>query len=109
VLYFLLKTLVSALIIVTISEIAKRSTAFGALIASLPLTSLLSFIWIYIDGGDVKPIIKMSYEIFWLVIPSLVFFLIFPYLLSHNSNFWLALLSSSLVVAICYMIGLYLL
>lgn len=48
-LYYTIKILLSSLIIVAVSEIAKRSTMLGALLASLPLTSLLAlsgYIWI---------------------------------------------------------------
>jgi len=51
-LYYTLKFSVSALIIVLISEIAKRHSGFAALIASLPLTSLLAIIWLHIDGSE---------------------------------------------------------
>ncbi|MEO5722098.1 MAG: DUF3147 family protein, partial [Chthoniobacterales bacterium] len=66
--YLVIKTLVSALIVVGISEIARRSSVLGALLASLPLTSLLAFIWLYRDTGDVTKIAALSTGIFWLVL-----------------------------------------
>jgi hypothetical protein len=70
-LYYLLKVVVSACVIVAISEVAKRSTSFAALIAALPLTSLLAFLWLHFEGIPNGQVAKLAYEIFWLVLPSL--------------------------------------
>jgi hypothetical protein len=101
-LYYALKVLVSALLIVAISEIAKRSTAFAALIASLPLTSLLAFVWLRVEGATPVQIAQLSSQIFWLVLPSLVLFLVLPVLLRHGVEFWL-----SFTVAIAATVGAY--
>jgi hypothetical protein len=93
--YYALKILVSALLIVTISEIAKRSSGFAALVASLPLTSLLAMLWMHFDGMETDKIGELSQQIFWLVLPSLVFFLTFPLLLKQGLGFWLSLMLSS--------------
>lgn len=87
-LYYALKVLVSALLIVAISEIAKRSTAFAALVAALPLTSLLAFVWLRAEGSSSAQIAQLSTQIFWLVLPSLVLFLVLPLLLRHGVAFW---------------------
>ena len=50
--YIILKTLISAIIIVAVSEIAKKYTWTAAIIVSLPLTSLLAFVWLYWDTKD---------------------------------------------------------
>ena len=55
-LYTALKVLITAVLVVAISEAGKRSSAFGALLASLPLTSLLAFVWIYGETGDTAKI-----------------------------------------------------
>lgn len=89
--YYAVKVIVSALVIVAISEIAKRSTALAALVASLPLTSLLAFIWLQIEGAQPEKIAELSSQIFWLIIPSLVFFLLLPLLLKNGVSFWLSL------------------
>ena len=100
-LYYMLKVGISAVVIVLVSEIAKRSSLFGALIASIPLTSLLAFIWMHIEKTDVNTIAQLSTSIFWLVIPSLVLFILLPILLNRGIHFWLslALASSGTVVA----------
>jgi hypothetical protein len=90
-LYYTLKFSVSALIIVLISEIAKRHSGFAALIASLPLTSLLAIIWMHFDGAEATQIAALSGQVFWLVLPSLLFFLLFPVLIKQGLGFWLSL------------------
>jgi hypothetical protein len=90
-LYYILKFFVSALIIVLISEIAKRHSGFAALVASLPLTSLLAIIWMHVEGSDSLQIAALSNQIFWLVLPSLLLFLMFPLLIKQGLSFWLSL------------------
>jgi hypothetical protein len=77
----ILKILISALLIYGISELSKRSTLFGAMLASLPLTSLLAMIWLYWDTQDAKRVADLSTGILWLVLPSLVLFALLPILL----------------------------
>jgi len=102
-LYIIIKTVLTAVVIVGISEIGKRYTTFAALLAALPLTSLLAMIWLYIDTKDPMPIADLSIAIFWLVLPTLLFFLILPWLLRHNYNFWVSMAVSSAVMIIFYL------
>lgn len=90
-LYYALKLIVSAGLIVAISEVAKRSTGLAALIASLPLTSLLAFVWLHLEASPAERIAELSDQIFWLVLPSLLLFLLLPLLLRHGLSFWLSL------------------
>lgn len=101
-LYFALKVLISALLIATISEIARRHSGFAALVASLPLTSLLAFIWLHLDAAPAEQIANLSYQIFWLVLPSLVLFLLLPVLLRTGLDFWLSLALSAAATIACY-------
>lgn len=101
-LYYALKVIISALLIVAISEIAKRSTGFAALVASIPLTSLLAFIWLHVEGTQAEKIAELSSQVFWLVIPSLLLFLLLPMLLKHGFNFWVSLGLSVAATAGCY-------
>ena len=101
-LYYAVKVMVSAIIIATITEIAKRSPGFAALIASLPLTSLLAFIWMHAEGAETLRIAELSGQIFWLVLPSLVLFLLLPLLIKSGLGFWLGLLLSVVATAACY-------
>jgi hypothetical protein len=101
-LYYTIKIFLSAIVLVAVSEIAKRSTLLGALLASLPLTSLLAFVWLYLDTGDVQKVANLSSDIFWLVLPSLPLFLVLPLLLKMGWGFWLSLGVAALVTTICY-------
>ena len=90
-LYAAIKVLLTAVLVVTISEVAKRSSALGGIIASLPLTSLLAFIWLYGETGDTSKIANLSTSIFWYVLPSLPMFLLVPALMKRGVTFWPAL------------------
>lgn len=99
-LYTVLKVAITACLVVAIAEVSKRSTAFGALIASLPLTSLLAMLWLYGETGDTAKIASLSLSIFWYVLPSLVLFLALPALLGQGLGFWPSLaIASALTVA----------
>ena len=100
--YYALKIGISALVIVAITEIAKRSSGFAALLAALPLISLLAFVWLHIEGAELLRIAELSSQIFWLVLPSLVLFLLLPLLLRQGFGFWLSLALSILATAACY-------
>ena len=100
--YILIKTILTALIVVGVSEIAKRYTTFAALLAALPLTSILAMIWLYIDTKDSGRIADLSIGIFWLVLPTLCFFLVLPWLLRHQINFWASMLISCVVMILFY-------
>lgn len=73
--YYLIKVLISAILIVLISEISKRNSLISSILASIPLVSVMAFIWIYIDTKNLETISKLSISIFWLVIPSLILFI----------------------------------
>ena len=85
-----------------ISEIAKRSTFIGAILASVPLVSVLAMIWLYIDTKDVTKISSLSTSVFWLVIPSLALFLALPLLLKQGLNFYLSISISIGLTVGCY-------
>lgn len=82
------KVVITVAVAIAVSEIAKRSTFWGAVLASLPLTSLLAFVWIYLGTGNTENIASLSIGIFWLVLASLPLFLILPYLLRSGMAFW---------------------
>jgi hypothetical protein len=89
----LLKILLSAVLIGLISEIGKRQAGIAALLAALPLVSLLAMIWIYHDTHDVQRIAAFSWGVFWYVLPSLIFFVLLPPLLTRfHLPFYVALL-----------------
>ena len=101
-LQYAVKVLLTAVVVVAVSELAKRSSFWGAVLASLPLTSLLAFVWLYRSTGNVQAISSLSHGIFWLVLASLPLFLILPALLKNGVGFWPAFAASCVVT-----IGLY--
>jgi len=107
--YFVIKVLLSSVIIGLISEVSKKSTLWGSILASVPLTSVLAIIWLYQDTKDKAGIIDLSYNIFWLVLPSLAFFIVFPLLLKSNVNFFLSLVISLVIMIILYFAMVFLL
>ena len=100
---YALKIGLSALILVAVAEVAKRSTFWAAAVASLPLTSLLAFVWLYLDTGDVQKIATLSGSIFWLVLPSLLLFVLLPLLLRSGLGFWFSLAASIAATALAYL------
>lgn len=101
-LYYAIKLALSALIVVAVSEIAKRSTALAALLASLPLTSLLAFIWLNVEGEAPLKIADLAGQIFWLILPSLVLFIVLPSMLRYGFGFWTSLAAACAATAASY-------
>lgn len=85
------KTITTAIMIPGISELSKPFSFLSALLAALPINSLLIFIWIYIEQKNVLKIASMSQEFFFLVIPSLTFFLILPLLFKRGIGYYAAI------------------
>ena len=102
--YLILKTLLTGIIVVAVSEISKRSSLMAGVLASLPLTSILALVWLYIDTGDVKATTDLSTAIFWMVIPSVFFFLAFPFLVKTGTRFYLAMILSCVAMSGIYWI-----
>lgn len=100
--YLIVKVGISAILIAIISEISRRNTLLGGILASVPLVSVLAILWIYWDTQNIKEIIYLSHSILWMIIPSLTFFIVFPILLQHKINFYSALFSALGVMIICY-------
>ncbi len=89
--YLLLKALLSGLIVAAASEVARRWPGIGGLIVSLPLVSLLAFIWLWRDSGDPERVAQLSQSTFWFFLPSMPMFLALPAMLRAGLGFWLAL------------------
>jgi len=88
---FLIKVLVSALLIAGASELARRSTLAGALLVSLPLTSVLAMIWLWQEGATNARIADFAGAVLWLVLPSLLLFIVTPLMLRGGFGFWSSL------------------
>jgi hypothetical protein len=101
-LYFIAKCALSGIIIAVVSEVAKRSPAFGALIVSLPLVSLLGILWLWKDTGDAERIAGHAESTFWFVLPSLPMFLVLPAMLRAGAGFWSSLAASCAMTVVLY-------
>ena len=101
-LYLVLKAALSGVIIAAISEIARKSPGFGALVASLPLISILGMIWLWRDTRDVVRMASHVEATFWYVLPSLPMFLVIPALLRRGVGFWPALLAGCVLTILLY-------
>ena len=107
--YYLIKIIITTILIVAISEISKRSSFIGAILASVPLVSLLAMIWLYNDTKDISKVSELSIGIFWLVLPSLALFVSLPVLLKQGINFYLSLTLSIAITAVCYFLMIFIL
>ncbi len=103
-LYLVLKTLISAVVVVAASEAAKRSAGFGALIASLPLVSILAVLWLWRDTGDRALVADLLQGTFWYVLATLPMFLLVPFMLRTGVSFFLSLAAGIALTAALYAI-----
>ena len=104
--YYIVKLLVTVLLVVLISELAKRSTLYGALLASIPLVSVLAMIWLYVDTRDTARVAALSGSIFWLVLPSLALFIVLPVLLKAGVSFYLSMAIGIAATVFCYWLAI---
>jgi len=95
------KYFITAAIVVLVSELAKRSDKLGALVAALPLVTVLTLTWLYLENQPTAKIANHAWYTFWYVIPTLPMFLVFPWLL-HRFSFWLSLMVSILLTIILF-------
>ena len=104
-----LKAALSGVIIAAASELARRAPTLGALVLSLPLISLLAFVWLWRDTGDSARIAALSESTFWYVLPTLPMFLVLPALLRHGVDFWLALIACCAMTVVLYLLTVWVL
>lgn len=95
------KYLITAALVVAVSEAAKRSDRFGGLVAALPLVTLLTLMWLHLEHQPQEKIANHAWYTFWYVVPTLPMFLAFPALLSRF-GFWPAMLASSVLTIVCF-------
>ena len=98
------KALLSGALIVAIAEIGKRLPTLGALIASLPLVSVLGMILLWNTRPDTENMAVHAEATFWYVLPSLPMFLLIPWLLRHGTSFWLALALGCVLTVVLYLL-----
>ena len=101
--WIITKYLITAGMVVLISETAKRSDKLGSLLAALPLVTVLTLVWLYIEQQPSSKIANHAWYTFWYVIPTLPMFVAFPWLMSRF-GFWLSLLMACIITIICFII-----
>lgn len=101
--WLVVKYLITAGVVVAVSEIAKRSDRLGALVASLPLVTFLALIWLYVEKQPAAKIANHAWYTFWYVVPTLPMFLLFPRLFARF-GFWPALGLSAVVTVVCFVV-----
>lgn len=107
--YYVIKIVVTAILVVAIAEISKRSSFAGAVLASIPLISIMALTWLYLESKDTTQVSALSTSIFWLVLPSLVLFISLPILLKAGLGYFPSLLASITLTAASYWIMVYIL
>jgi uncharacterized membrane protein (GlpM family) len=95
------KYLITAAVVVLVSEAAKRSDRLGGLIAALPLVTVLTLIWLQVERQPQAKIANHAWYTFWYVVPTLPMFLAFPVLLPRI-GFWPTLLSCVVITLVCF-------
>ena len=107
--YLAVKSMVSGILVMIISEIARRNASFGALVASLPLISLLGMVWLWHDTHDTQKMASHAAATFWYVLPSLPMFLLLPCLLRQGIGFYTSLLLVCSVTVMLYFLMVWIL
>lgn len=96
-----LKYLITAAIVVAVSEIARHSDRLGALFAAIPMVTLLAMFWLYIDQQPQEKIANHAWYTFWYVIPTLPMFALFPVMI-NRWGFWLAMAAAVVLTIVCF-------
>lgn len=99
--WLITKYLLTACVVVMVSEFAKRSDRLGGLVAALPLVTILALIWLYLEQQPQQKIANHAWYTFWYVLPTLPMFLAFPVLLPRL-GFWPTLLSCIVITFVCF-------
>ncbi len=105
--WFIFKAALSGLIVAAVAEIARRSPGFAALVASLPLVSVLGMIWMWQGGLPAERIAAHAEGTFWYVLPSLPMFLAMPWLMRSGFGFWASLLAGCGLTVLLYFLMLW--
>lgn len=100
--YYIIKLLITTILIVLISEIGKRYSLAGALLAAIPLVSILAMTWMYIDTTSTDSAVEFSERIVWLIAPSMTLFLLFPVLIRQGIGFYPSMLVATTMTVAAY-------
>lgn len=103
--FLIVKYAVTAGIIVLVSEVAKRSDRWGAILAALPFVTILAMIWLHVERQPIQKVSNHAYYTFWYVLPTLPMFLLMPWLLARGYGFWVSLLAGCALTAGCFVLA----
>lgn len=98
--FFIVKIIVSAIVIAVVSEVAKKYTSVGGLIAAMPITTLLTMFWLYFENKNPLLISNFLYAVIQGVFITFLFFIPCIILLKKGFNFYLSVVFSLLVMGI---------
>ncbi len=101
--YLLLKAAISGILIALASEVARRYAGFGALIASLPLVSVLGMIWLWRDTHDPLRLADHAQGTIWFLAPSIPMFFTIPFMLRAGFGFWTSLIAGCALTVVLYL------
>ena len=99
---FAIRAILSGIIVALIALVSRKAPAAGALIASLPLISVIGMIWLWRDTTDPLLLANHAEATFWYVLPSLPMFLLIPMMLRNGYGFWWSLAAGCVVTIILY-------
>ena len=99
---FIIKVLITSILIAVISEVGKRNSLMAAIYASLPMITLLAMVWLYLDSSDVQKAASLSWNVLIAIVPGCVFLIAFPLLVKFGLNFWISMLISIILTTIAY-------
>ena len=99
---YVIKIAIAVALVIAVSEVGKRSSLLGAVLTSLPITSLLAFAWIHADTGDTQSVAHLSQSVFWLILATLPLFLALPALLHRGVALWPALAIACAITIVAY-------
>lgn len=95
------KYLITAAVVVLLSELAKRSDKLGGFVAALPIITILTLVWLHLENQPITKIANHAFYTFWYVIPTLPMFLAFPLLLPRF-GFWATLAMCIFLTVVCF-------
>lgn len=107
--YYIIKLIITALLIVLISEISKRSSLAGALLAAIPLVSILAMTWMYVDTNSSAGAVEFSNRIIWLIAPSMTLFIVFPALIKRGMSFYPSMAIAIMLTVTAYYLMIFIL
>ncbi len=107
-LYFIVKSVLSGLLIAAVSTIAKRSPGFGGLVASLPLISVMGMLWLWLDTHDPVRMEQQVGATFWFFLPSMPMFLLIPAMMRFGAGFYISLAAGCVVTIALYSVMVWL-